>query len=127
MLWRKTLTYWKSFFTAGIIAYGCLLRKPLFTLPPIEDGDKWIHCLTFMLFTLVLLWDCQNAKIQAWKKWIVVITIPIVYGGLIELLQEHFFYPRTGEWMDWLADCIGVIMAVFTWIIGQKLYERRTT
>jgi hypothetical protein len=28
--------------------------------------------------------------------------------------------------MDWLADCVGVALAVGGWIIGTKWYERRT-
>lgn len=125
MLWRKIIGFWKSIAVAGVIAYGCLLRKPLYTLPPIEGGDKWVHWLAFLILTLVLLWDSRAAGLKSWKMWLVAVAIPVVYGGVIELLQEQFFYPRTGEWMDWLADGVGVCMGVICWRIGMWWHERR--
>jgi VanZ family protein len=125
MFWRKALTYWRSFLVVCVIAYGCLLRKPLYTFPPIENGDKWVHWLAFMALTLVLLWDSNKAKLKSWKMWILAILFPAIYGGFIEILQERYFYPRTGDWADWLADCIGVLMGVAIWWIGGKWYERR--
>jgi hypothetical protein len=40
-------------------------------------------------------------------------------------LQERFFYPRTGDWMDWVADVLGVVLGIGLWWIGEKMYERR--
>jgi VanZ family protein len=36
---------------------------------------------------------------------------PIALGGIIEILQEMFFNPRSGEWLDWLTDIAGVLTA----------------
>lgn len=126
MLWRKTLTYWKSIIVACIIAYGCLLRKPLFTLPTIDGGDKGMHCLAFMILTLTLLWDSHNTRLKSWTKYTLATTIPAIYGGFIEIIQHYFLAPRTGDWMDWIADCIGILLGLGIWIISQKCYERRT-
>ena len=125
MLWRKALIYWKSILAIGIIAYGCLLRKPLYQLPPIQDGDKWVHWLTFMVLTLVILWDTKKAGQKLWQMWTLGIVFPVAYGGLIEVLQELFFYPRTGEWSDWLADGIGVLVGAIVWWISQQWNARR--
>lgn len=125
MFWRKIIGYWKSWIVVGAIAYGCLLREPLYLLPPIEHKDKWIHWLAFMILTIVLLWDSHKMGLKTWNMWVVASVIPVIYGGFIEILQEKFLYPRTGDWIDWLADCIGVIMGIGLWLIGQKWYERR--
>ncbi len=125
MFWRKALTYWRSLLVICIIAYGCLLRKPPYTLPPIENGDKWAHWLVFMVLTLVLLWDSKKAGLQSWRMWVLAMVFPVVYGGFIEILQELYFYPRTGDWVDWLYDTIGMLIGVTIWWIGQKWYERR--
>ena len=125
MFWRKALTYWRSLLVICIIAYGCLLRKPLYMLPPIENGDKWAHWLVFMVLTLVLLWDSKKADLQSWRMWVLAMVFPVVYGGFIEILQELYFYPRTGDWVDWLYDTIGMLIGVTIWWIGQKWYERR--
>ena len=125
MLWRKALTYWRSALAIGVIAYGCLIRKPLYTLPPIQDGDKWVHWLAFVALTLVMLWDSKKAGLNRRQIWIVGLAIPVVYGGLIEVLQELFFYPRTGEWSDWLADGVGVFIGAVIWWISQKMACKR--
>lgn len=125
MFWRKALIFWRSALVVGVIAYGCLIRKPLSQLPPIEGGDKLVHWLAFAVLTLVLLWDGKKVGLKSWQMWMLAIIFPMVYGGLIEVLQEQFFFPRTGEWGDWLADSIGVLVGAIVWWISQKWYARR--
>mgnify|MGYP007119858077 FL=1 len=125
MLWRKIIGYWKSFLVISAIAYVCLLREPSMPLPAIEGADKWAHTLMYLVLTLVLLWDSKRTGCQPWLLWTIAIAIPVIYGGFIEIMQDRYCYPRTGDWMDWLADCVGVALAVGGWIIGTKWYERR--
>jgi transcriptional regulator with XRE-family HTH domain len=73
----------------------------------------------------VSYWESGKIGLQKGRLWLVAVILPIAYGGIIEVLQEHFFYPRTGDWMDWLADCIGAWVGIGTWYIGQKWHERR--
>lgn len=125
MLWRKIVGYWKSIVAICLIAYGCLLRKPLYTMPPIENGDKWVHWLAFMILTLFLFWDSKAIGVKSWKTWLLSVLFPVIYGGFIEVLQDKFFYPRIGDWRDWLADCMGVLVGIIVWLIIQKWNERR--
>ena len=62
---------------AAVIAYGCLLRKPPFTVPPVDGGDKWVHWLAFMALTLALLWDNHKAKVKAPATWLTAILIKL--------------------------------------------------
>ena len=125
MLWRKIVGYWKSIVAICLIAYGCLLRKPLYTMPPIENGDKWVHWLAFMILTLFLFWDSKAIGVKSWKTWLLSVLFPVIYGGFIEVLQDKFFYPRIGDWRDWLADCMGGLVGIIVWLIIQKWNERR--
>ena len=121
MLWRKVIGYWKSIFVLSAIAYLSLLREPSISLPYVIGMDKWIHAIMYLVLTLTLLWESQQSP----KLWWIVGVFSAIFGGFIEVLQEQFFYPRTGDWMDWLADCIGVIVAIIVWLIGVKWYEKR--
>lgn len=121
MLWRKVIGYWKSILVLSAIAYLSLLREPTISLPYVIGMDKWIHAIMYLVLTLTLLWDSQQRP----KLWWIVGVFSAIFGGFIEVLQEQFFYPRTGDWMDWLADCIGVIVAIIVWLIGVKWYEKR--
>lgn len=125
MLWRKTLIYWRSLAIVCTIAYVCLLREPHVTLPPVTDMDKWAHGVMYLVLALVMLWDNKKVGIPASYSWVIVVLLAAIFGGFIEILQEQFFYPRTGDWMDWLADCIGTWVGVGIWYIGQKWHERR--
>lgn len=121
MLWRKVIGYWKSIVVLSAIAYVSLLREPSISLPYVIGMDKWIHAIMYLVLTLTLLWDSQQRP----KLWWISGVFSAIFGGFIEVLQEQFFYPRTGDWMDWLADCIGVIVAIIVWLIGVKWYEKR--
>lgn len=121
MLWRKVIGYWKSILVLSAIAYLSLLREPTISLPYVIGIDKWIHAIMYLVLTLTLLWDSQQRP----KLWWIAAVFSAIFGGFIEVLQEQFFYPRTGDWMDWLADCIGVIVAIIVWLIGVKWYEKR--
>lgn len=135
MLWRKTLIYWRSIAVAGVIVYACLLREPSVALPPIQGIDKYIHAFMYLVLALMLQWDSKatewsrsadgNACFGSWQWWFVTIGLPAILGGSIEVLQEKYFYPRTGDWMDWVANCIGIAAGVIIWWIGLKWHERR--
>jgi VanZ family protein len=119
--------YWKSIIWAAIIAYGCLLREPRLPLPPMEGGDKWLHLIFFAILGALLYWESGKIGLQKGRLWLVAVILPIAYGGIIEVLQEHFFYPRTGDWIDWATDCIGIIFGAGIAYAVKKLIKTTTT
>ena len=125
MLWRKTLIYWRSLAVVCAIAYVCLLREPRVTLPQITGVDKWLHGMMYLVLALVMMWDNKKVGLKTSYSWVIVVLFSAFFGGFIEILQEQFFYPRTGDWMDWVADGIGALVGVGAWHIGQKWYARR--
>lgn len=115
--------YWKSILTAMLIIYGCLIRQPHYHWPPIQQGDKWAHLLAFCLLAIILVYDLHKAQ-QANLRTISFATIAaILLGAAIEILQYLFFYPRTGEWSDWLADCIGIAIGLSIATIWKTIYR----
>jgi VanZ family protein len=40
------------------------------------------------------------------------ILIPILYGGLIEIIQAEYFEERSGDWYDFLADVLGALASL---------------
>ncbi len=71
------------------------------------------------------LWDkAQHALGFAWLALLGLIAYPrqagkvvvglIFWGGLIELMQLATAW-RYGEWVDWLADAIGVVAVWLPW------------
>ena len=81
--------------------------------------------MMYLVLALVMMWDNKKVGLKTSYSWVIVVLFSAIFGGFIEILQEQFFYPRTGDWMDWLADCIGVVVGGIIWLIGYKCYERR--
>lgn len=117
---RKVLGYWKTFLVGGGIAYLSFMRTTRIQLPDISHSDKWAHCIMYFALAAVWLWDLTNARVSQTKRIILGLACPILYGGLIEILQERFFYPRTGDWKDWVADMVGSVIGVaLTYLIWK--------
>ena len=103
------------------------MREPRYTLPPIEGGDKWVHLLMYALFAYMLIWDAICDGLRGWRLVLLTLVFPIMYGGLIEIIQEQWFYPRTGDWYDWLADSVGVVLGLAIWMMIDKIRNVRRT
>ena len=89
--------------------------------PRFEGMDKVVHFFLYALLSLAICRDFfrQSVAFSSRKMVIWAIILPILYGGLIEILQENFFPPRTGEWGDWFANILGVLAGYF---LSRKIY-----
>lgn len=116
--------YWKSIIVCIGILYVSLVRDPGISLPTFVGADKWVHGLMYAVLGAIACWDSIRMEIKGWRLGLISIVLPIVYGGVIEVIQEQWFAPRSGEWMDWGADCIGVIIGVISVMIVKRLYHK---
>ncbi len=116
--------YWKSIVVCIGILYVSLVRDPGISLPTFVGADKWVHALMYAILGGMVCWDSMRIKMSGWRLWFTAIVLPMLYGGAIEVLQEQWFAPRSGEWMDWGADCAGVIIGATSIMIIKRLYNR---
>ncbi len=77
----------------------------------------------FFLLSAVSLYDYylyhkRNPKLAPWIFWGFV--LPVIYGGLIELLQSRVFIYRSGEILDFVADALGSLCALLLALIVLK-------
>jgi VanZ family protein len=96
------------------ILYLSVARStPKMDIPEIEGLDKIVHFLMYAALSFALSRDfyVQKTSFSSVKMVMWAVVLPILYGGLIEVLQENFFPPRSGDWYDWLADSLGVIVS----------------
>ena len=116
--------YWKTLVVCIGILYVSLVRDPGISLPTFAGADKWIHGLMYAILGGIACWDSIGMKMSGWRLGLIAIMLPIVYGGAIEVIQEQWFAPRSGEWMDWGADGIGVIIGAISVMIVKRLYHK---
>lgn len=106
--------YWKSIFVFCLIFYVTILHTPhiprIFIFP---HQDKWIHFIMFFSLTAVIYRDIirTQSAISKIVFLLLVLVLPIVYGGLIEILQGAFIKNRTADWLDFLANTAGALFA----------------
>ena len=109
--------------TILIIIIWILCLIPAFPKTPLNNVsliDKWTH-ITMYAGTFGIMWieylrknDTFNRKKILWLG----IVAPILMGGLIEILQANCTGGRrSGEWLDFLADSIGVVLAAIFGIL----------
>ena len=116
---RRLLTYTPTLFVALLILYLSLLRHPHLSMPVFAYSDKLAHAAFYILLAGCFTFNRFQDKGKGWTCTWLVIAVVTAYGGIIELLQEYCFSPRTGEWADWGADflgaCIGTLIARMIW------------
>ena len=116
--------YWKTVVIGIGILYVSLVRDPGISLPTFVGADKWVHGFMYAILGGIACWDSIGMKMSGWRLGLIAIVLPIVYGGVIEVIQEQWFAPRSGEWMDGGADGIGGIMGATTVLISKRLYNK---
>ncbi len=117
--------YPATLFTAAIIAVLSLMRIP--ELPPdieVPLADKWTHMLMYGALCFILwaeYWRCHSSDNRANRLGervphfaaftALAIAAPIAWGGAMELMQAYATTYRSGDWLDLVADIIGVLVA----------------
>ena len=98
--WARA-AFWLA--TAAVLALT-LLPGPLLPRDPFNLWDKAQHTLAFAVLTgLAMLGWSQPAL-----RWRILLSL-VALGGAIEVAQ-HLSGWRHGDWADWGADALGVVL-----------------
>ena len=97
----------------AVIWYLCMFRPPSTPLDGITGIDKWAHTLMYLGTCSIIWWEFLRAHgRERWSRllpWAIV--GPIAMSGSIELAQTYLTSYRGGEWTDFGANCLGVVLA----------------
>lgn len=102
--------YWPSLFVGAGIVYLSLFYAASLPLD-VSNPDKFSHFFAYFVWAVCLTCDLRRAKMPFRRVLFWAVAFPIVFGGVIELLQAYCFPPRAGEWLDWHADSAGAVAA----------------
>lgn len=98
-----------------LIWYLCLFRPPhIQQLDHIVGFDKLVHTSMY-LGTCSLFWMEYLRSQRQWSRLrltLLAVVFPILMSGLIELAQTYLTDYRSGDWFDFLANSLGVILAL---------------
>lgn len=96
-----------------IICYLSFFKPPKTDMNEIPYIDKLVHICMYGGLTLII-WLEYLRKHSAinWKRLSIGgIILPIAMSGCIEVLQATCTDNRSGDWLDLLANTIGVVLA----------------
>lgn len=123
---KKSLLYIKRYplSVVCIVLIWVLSLMPFFPETPFDDVrfiDKWTHLVMYggtcsVLWTEYLRSHTQYNKVKLFLwAWLA----PILMSGVLELLQEYATNTRSGEWLDFAANSLGVTLgAVFGMLLA---------
>lgn len=83
-------------------------------LPSINFFDKWTHFLMYggMCTVIWIEYLRHHQTLNKFKLFLWAWLAPTLMGGIIEIVQENYTTARSGEWLDFAADAVGVTLAV---------------
>jgi len=97
-----------------VLLIGVLSLAPYFPETPLDDVafiDKWTHLVMYGGTCTVIWWEyLRSHSALNSRKLLFTLVGMILLGGLMELLQAYCTTTRSGEWLDFWADSIGVLL-----------------
>ena len=97
------IAFWLSCF---VFAFLCVIPTVYLPSGLFDWWDKAQHVLAFFCLS--------GLGILGYPKSITKVSLGLLmYGGLIEAIQSLTGW-RSGEWADWLADGIGILLSIIT-------------
>lgn len=129
-MWYYIKKYPFSLLVLVIVIYLSFFRPPSLHFPLFPGFDKLIHFIMYAGVSGVLwvefLWNHRKGKLPVKRGVIGAMVCPIAFSGLIELGQEYLTTYRGGDWMDFLANTTGVLIASFlAWCVIRPWLVKR--
>ncbi|MCV2367645.1 VanZ family protein [Roseateles oligotrophus] len=100
---QRGRSFWRATFFLLLVVISYLALAPT---PPkgLSSGwDKLNHAMAFASLAFCGHWSLNHRR----ARWLALPLALLAYGGAIELLQLQI-PGRDGEWLDLLADAIGI-------------------
>lgn len=104
------------------------MRAPALNVDTFNGFDKCAHVCMYLGTCSVFWMEYFRSRLQASRLMLAMTAIaaPALMSGVIELAQEYLTTCRSGDWMDFLANCTGVALALALSPAYRKLANRNS-
>lgn len=94
--------------------------------------DKWTHLVMYGTLVAIIWWEYtrQHTTNNTRRLFLLAFLAPVAMGGLVELAQAYCTGGRrSGEWFDFAANTIGVVLGTLIGILlaAYRARARRDT
>jgi len=81
----------------------------------------------YLSLTAILIFDSTRLNLSKRIQLVLCLVYPILLGGIVEILQPIYFFPRSASWFDWLADTLGSIAGWYIMTFIHKKFNLNNT
>jgi VanZ family protein len=122
LLVPKFLLFLIAFFWTGTVAYFCLAESSEIPTISFPNLDKCVHTFFHFMFTLVwfLFLRKQLQLNNVIKPLFYSFLFSLIFGIGIEILQQFYTKTRAGDFLDFVANSIGGILALFSIVLCNR-------
>ena len=121
MLKKISNSFVPTLIWALIIVVGSLLSSS--KVPSIAVSDKGIHFFFYAIFAFLLYFPVYRTKRIAFSflgSAVIIVLIGFTFGALIELVQDRYIVGRFGEWLDLVANSLGLLVGALVGVIFKR-------
>lgn len=97
-----------AIFVTLLIGYLSFIKVPRVDVQ-VPNSDKLGHSFAYLV--LSLCWLLTFFKYP--KKKFLIVSLCVIYGIIIEILQSTVTNHRTGDYLDIIANTIGILLGLF--------------
>ncbi len=101
-----------------------LPKAPIFSIPHL---DKWIHAALYFPLAIFIVaeFDLSKKLFLSLAAPFFTMLIVALYGGMIELAQDHLFVNRSADVVDLAFDLFGGLFGITVYYLFLKGWFRR--
>ena len=97
------------------VIYLSFFKPPTTDLSNIPNIDKIVHICMYLgmsgMLWLEFLRAHQKGDSPLWHAWVGAFVCPVLFSGMVELLQEYCTTYRGGDLLDFAANTTGALIA----------------
>ena len=114
-----------------IVAIWVMCLTPWIPETPLNDVsliDKWTHLVMYGTLTAVIWWEYlrQHPQPESRRLLLLAFLAPVAMGGMVELAQAYCTAGhRSGDWLDFLANSLGVVLGTLIGLILMGIKNRK--
>ena len=97
-----------------MVWYICLIKPPSLQMPTFDGIDKVVHVSMYLGTCGVFWFEYFHNRVHFSRGVLVsvAVVLPILMSGAIELAQAYLTTCRSGDWWDFAANSLGVLLAL---------------
>ena len=115
-----------SLLVIAAVVYLSFFRPPSTELDGIPNIDKVVHVCMYFGMSGMLWFEFLRAHRRdhtpLWHAWVGAFLCPVLFSGVVELLQAYCTTYRGGDWLDFAANATGAVLASAVALVVRKKF-----